>query len=184
MVIFSSNLKKTVPDRGSRSDRTRYQDHTRWTPPLPLALATPRRTPRRASAQLTSQWKTYCYGRQSILNPNPWPWSMIMILNSRRATVMTHTHTKTQVQSQSVHKVERIKYRTDRRTDGRTDAVGKNRYLPDSKRNCRMPPPLLCLYRPHTWHSSVKVQNQHHSVFVRRISSTALTSVIDDKIPF
>jgi len=28
------------------------EDHRRWTPPLPLALATPRHTPRRASSHL------------------------------------------------------------------------------------------------------------------------------------
>jgi len=34
--------------KGSRSDRPRYHAYTRWTSPLPLASAAPRRTPRRA----------------------------------------------------------------------------------------------------------------------------------------
>jgi len=36
----------------------RYNAQTRWTPPLPLASAAPRRTPRRASSHLMiSKWK-------------------------------------------------------------------------------------------------------------------------------
>jgi len=57
MALFACPVRiqatrKTVIDRGSRSDRPRYHAHTRWTPPLPLTSAASRRTPRRASAQL------------------------------------------------------------------------------------------------------------------------------------
>jgi len=46
---FPNDLEeKTL--HGSTSDRSRYHDHTRLTPPLPMAVAAPRRTPRHASA--------------------------------------------------------------------------------------------------------------------------------------
>jgi len=45
---------KTALGRRSTSDRPRYCTQTRWTPPLPLASTAPRRTPRRASSQLTT----------------------------------------------------------------------------------------------------------------------------------
>jgi len=45
---------KTALGRRSTSDRPRYCTQTRRTPPLPLASTTPRRTPRRASSQLTT----------------------------------------------------------------------------------------------------------------------------------
>jgi len=50
---FINQLEKLI-HRGSRSDRLRYHAYMRWTPPLPLASAAPRCTPRRAGAQLAS----------------------------------------------------------------------------------------------------------------------------------
>jgi len=43
----------------------------------------PRRTPRRASAQLICHNKTNYYGCQSILNNNHWPWPMTYDLQSQ-----------------------------------------------------------------------------------------------------
>jgi len=59
-------LETAAVDRRSKSDRPHCHARTRWTLPLPLVSATPRRTPNRASSQLmTSQWEnleTYYYG--------------------------------------------------------------------------------------------------------------------------
>jgi len=47
--------QKTAVDRGSRLDRSWYHaHHTRWTSPLPLFSAAPRRKLRRASSQLVT----------------------------------------------------------------------------------------------------------------------------------
>jgi len=35
--------------------------------------------------------KTYCYGRQSILNPNSWPWPWLSILGELGSWLMIHT---------------------------------------------------------------------------------------------
>jgi len=40
-----------IEDQG-QTDRPRYHVHVRWTPPLPLVMVAPRRTPRRATAGL------------------------------------------------------------------------------------------------------------------------------------
>jgi len=93
ILVFSFQYitRKTVLDRGSRSDRPRYHAHTRWTPPLPLASASPRRTPRRGSAQLMTwqnptttavdqySWRRYRHmsGTHFCTNLNLWPWLSI-----------------------------------------------------------------------------------------------------------
>jgi len=47
-------LEKTAVDRASGSGQPRYSAHAyaRYTPPLPLTLTAPRRTPGRASSQM------------------------------------------------------------------------------------------------------------------------------------
>ena len=50
--------RKTVLDRGSKSDRPHCHAHTRYTPSLPLTSTAPRRTPRCARSKLIKQqWK-------------------------------------------------------------------------------------------------------------------------------
>jgi len=51
LIIVFVTIEKAL-DRRSRSYRPRYHAHTCWTPPLALASATSRRTPRRANAQI------------------------------------------------------------------------------------------------------------------------------------
>jgi len=43
-----------MEDRGETGRVTALSPRTRWTPPLSLASVAPRRTPRRASAQLVA----------------------------------------------------------------------------------------------------------------------------------
>ena len=74
---------KNILDRESRSDRSRYHAHTRWTMPLRRVTAVPRRTTRRASAQLmTWQQRTVVdVSRQSTLilklDLDLWLWILI-----------------------------------------------------------------------------------------------------------
>jgi len=93
---------------------------------MPLASVAPRRTPRRASAQLMILTiKTYYYGRQSIFIGRLSRYSCSthifaltvtcdLDFQSRRAIIMTRTHAKIKVRGQFVQKIEWK--RTNRRT--------------------------------------------------------------------
>ena len=62
----------TVLDRGSRLDRPRYHVNSRWTLPLPVASAAPRRMPRRDSKDGTitvvSQYQWWAVVNYLVVN--------------------------------------------------------------------------------------------------------------------
>jgi len=101
------------------SDRPRYRAHTCWAPPLPLLSAAPRRTPRRASAQLMTCTNTL-YGRPLMLNPNDnpgyFPW-----LSMPCELGFDHPYTlKNSTSKVGQFRREKVWKQTDGRTDRRT----------------------------------------------------------------
>ena len=100
--------RNSIEDRG-HTERPRYHAHTRWTQLLPLDSPAPRRTPRRASEQLTTSQNKNVQLRKSV-NPNPWPWP----------TKLTFDPAWTAVKL----KGQKIDWKqTDGRTDGQTLAI-------------------------------------------------------------